>query len=102
MNTKMIITALAICAATSLMAADPSASTSKPEFTQKKTTTQFANPFAPTKATGSDKIERYGRMSSQPWSQIAIHHEEEGSIYTDAITHEPKIHLFWIGAEPQR
>jgi len=102
METRMIITAFAICAATQVMAADPSASTSKPEFTQKKTTTQFANPFAPAKAAGSDKIERYGQMSSQPWSQIASHHEDESSMYTDAITHEPKIHLFWIGAEPHR
>jgi hypothetical protein len=102
MKTTMIITAFAICAATQVMAADPSTSASKPEFTQKTTKAQFANPFAPTKAVNSDRIERYGRMSSQPWSQIASHHEDEGSMYTDAITHEPKIRLFWIGAEPQR
>jgi hypothetical protein len=102
MKTTMIITAVAMGAAIQVMGADPSASTSKPELTQKIPAAQFANPFAPTKASSSDTIERYGRMSSQPWSQIAAHHEDEGSLYTDAINHEPKIHLFWLGVEPQR
>jgi len=71
-------------------------------LSQKMTKAQFVNPFLPAKAVNSDRIERYGQMSSQPWSQIVSHNDEEGSMYTDAITHEPKIHLFWIGAEPQR
>jgi len=99
-TTMNIIAALTIGAAGQGMAADPSASTLKPELNQ-KTTAQFANPLARVKTVNSDKIERYGRMSSQPWSQIAAHHEDEGSMYAGTFTPEPKFHLFWIGREPQ-
>jgi hypothetical protein len=101
MKTRMIITAFTIGAAIQVMASDPSASTLKPELNQKMTV-QFANPFAPTKTASSDKIERYGGMSSQPWSQIAAHHEDESSMYAGTFTPEPRLHLFWIGAEPRR
>ena len=92
--------AFALCAATQAVAVDQSNDAFASANIQKKTL-HVVNPFAETKAGDKDKIERFGEMSSQPWTQTVGWHPGEPSAFMDAKIHEPKLQLFWIGAEPQ-
>jgi hypothetical protein len=48
-----------------------------------------------------NKIERYGNMSSQPWTKIVGWHPGTPmSAFDDAEVHEPQLNLAWIGNEP--
>jgi hypothetical protein len=62
---------------------------------------QVFTPLTASAQTPEDKnkIERYGNMSSQPWTQIVGWHPGT-SQFPDAETHESKLTLIWIGHEP--
>jgi hypothetical protein len=62
---------------------------------------QVFTPLTPSVQTTEDKnkIERYGNMSSQPWTEIVGWHPGTTQ-FPDADTHESKLNLIWIGHEP--
>jgi hypothetical protein len=48
------------------------------------------------------KIERYGNMSSQPWTKtVGWHPGAAMSAFEDGEIHEPQLNLIWTGNEPQ-
>jgi hypothetical protein len=102
MKTKIIIIiAVALCAAA--RAAVVNQSTNAPAHANIKTKMlHLANPFTPAKAEDKSKIERYGGMSSRPWTQIVGWHPGEPAAFTDGKTHVAELPLLWIGAKPQR
>ncbi len=115
MKTNTVILALAMCAVTQAMAADPSVTTSSSAKSAAtgaslnaatvqapKAKWQFANPFAPVKAVEKVRIYRVGNISSRPWTQIVGWHPGVPSSFTDRITHGSGLPLLWFGAEPQR
>lgn len=101
MKTTTVIMALALGAVMQwqCMAADTSVTLSK-KIDQPKTGAQVANPFASTLKTDQFKIDRLGKMSSRPWTQIAFSESGASPVFKDPTTHECQMHLFWIGAEP--
>jgi hypothetical protein len=61
---------------------------------------QVFTPLTPPPQTTEDKnkIERYGNMSSQPWTQIAG--RNSGVSQFDGDMHGANLNLIWIGHEP--
>jgi hypothetical protein len=47
-----------------------------------------------------NKIERYGNISSQPWT-VAVGWQPGESAFLDGRPHETHLNLIWFGAAPQ-
>ena len=54
-----------------------------------------------TEKPASDKIERFGQQSSQPWVMIATRNQTPTAIH-DASMHEPQLYLSLFGHQAQR
>src|SRR5882724_5967721 len=62
---------------------------------------QVFTPLTPQAQTkeAKNKIERYGNMSSQPWTQTVGWHPG-ASEFPDTDMHESKLNVIWTGHEP--
>ena len=54
-----------------------------------------------TEKPAADKIERFGKESSQPWATIVARNQNRTAIH-DASTHESLLYLCVFGHQPQR
>jgi hypothetical protein len=55
-----------------------------------------------TKTVSTDKIERYGNISSRPWAQTVGWAQQSTQFAGDQERfHEPHFNLFWLGATPK-
>jgi hypothetical protein len=100
MKTYGTLLAIGLLAVFQAAAAQQSENSSTSEMTAERKIQVFT-PLTPPPQTTEDrnKIERYGNMSSQPWTQIAGRHS--GVLQSaDGDMHEANLTLIWIGHEP--
>jgi hypothetical protein len=100
MKTTTLIMAIVAGLAVQAMAAgsnnSPSATTKKNVSPQK-----VYQPLE-LKTMPTDKIERYGGISSRPWAQTVGWASTTTQFMADRESlHEPRFNLFWLGAKPK-
>ncbi|HEX3889710.1 MAG TPA: hypothetical protein VHX90_02575 [Verrucomicrobiae bacterium] len=100
MKTYATLLAIGSLAVFQTVAAPQAGNSSASEMTAEKKIQVFT-PLTPPPQTTEDKnkIERYGNMSSQPWTQIAGGHPAV-SQFADGNMHGANLNLIWIGHEP--
>ncbi len=103
MKTISYIVALMLSAAARAMALDQSNHNpaDAPAIRLEVKSVFTANPYARSKEIKDEnKIDRFGGMSSRPWSQIASRNSDGPSMLTEVQNQESGLPLFWIGARP--
>jgi len=89
---------VAVGLAMQAVAAGPNNTPSASTDVHKNTAQQRTYPFLEPKVKATDRIERYGGISSRPWAQTVGW--PSASPFVDEKNHEAHFNLFWIGARP--
>jgi len=100
MKMRTIIVTVVLGLAAQAVALDPTSGPSASAKLPNAKLFQWAKPLAQTQAPDKLKIERFGGMSSEPWTKIVGWHPGEPSAFMDLRGNESGWPLPWFGAEP--